>query len=380
MTLEQALERARRRAPVILAARERIDEARGRLTGATILFRDNPELEFSGGPRRSASIDTTDAEFGISQRFELGGRRRSRIAIARADVDRETAASQNTARELLRDVSAAFWRTVAAQERLAVSVAASDVANQLQRMVERRYEVGDVPVLELNIARNSAARARSELRLAEAQLAATVAELQVLVGADPGENIVAHGDLNEKQPYQLRALIAEAQNRPDLRAIAAELRQAQGEIDLGKGLAWPDFRLGFTHGRDENALVTKGGLTLTLPFFSRGQELRGVGKARTRRLGQELEASRKAVEIVVRSGFEVYERERNAAQELAAVVKGLDENETLGRRSYEEGEISVFELLQVRRELFETRSQYINRQLDSALAAVDLEARAGVLR
>src|SRR5437867_118949 len=103
LALDQALERARRRAPLILAAQDRIEETRGRLVGARVLLHDNPVLEFSGGPRYTPGSDLLDAEIGLSQSFELGGRRHSRIAAAQADVERETAASRNVVRELLRD-------------------------------------------------------------------------------------------------------------------------------------------------------------------------------------------------------------------------------------------------------------------------------------
>src|SRR4051812_47964425 len=89
LTYEQALDRARRRAPLILAAQDRINEARGRLLGAKVLLRENSVLELSAGPRYREGSDLIDAEIGISQSFELGGRRRSRIAAAQADVDRE---------------------------------------------------------------------------------------------------------------------------------------------------------------------------------------------------------------------------------------------------------------------------------------------------
>ena len=50
MTLAQALERARTRAPRILVAHERIEEARGRLTGASVLQQENPVVASSVGP------------------------------------------------------------------------------------------------------------------------------------------------------------------------------------------------------------------------------------------------------------------------------------------------------------------------------------------
>src|SRR5437660_9643853 len=60
VTLQQALELARRRAPVILAARDRINEARGRLAGARILLRENPVLNISAGPRQLPGNTVTD--------------------------------------------------------------------------------------------------------------------------------------------------------------------------------------------------------------------------------------------------------------------------------------------------------------------------------
>jgi hypothetical protein len=137
LTLEQTLDRARKRAPLILAAQDRIEEARGRLLGAKVLLRDNPVLSFSGGPRYTPGSDLLDSEVGLSQSFELGGRRRSRIAGAQADVDREAAASRNAARQLLGDVSIAFWQAVAAREQVRLSGKANQVALELRDSMQK---------------------------------------------------------------------------------------------------------------------------------------------------------------------------------------------------------------------------------------------------
>jgi cobalt-zinc-cadmium efflux system outer membrane protein len=83
----------------------------------------------------------------------------------------------------------------------------------------------------------------------------------------------------------------------------------------------------------------------------------------------------------VTTALDIYERKIQAAEELARnAVQSLDENETLARRSYEEGEINVLDLLLIRRDMFETRLLYLNQLLDAALARVVVEARAGVLK
>jgi outer membrane protein, heavy metal efflux system len=381
LTLAQALDLARRRAPAILVARDRIEEARGRLLGAKVLFRENPVLDFSAGPRRLPGSTVTDYEIGASQSFELGGRRHSRITSAQADIERETASSQNTARELLRDVADAFWRAVAAHERLRLVTSADETSNELLRGTQRRYELGDLPILDVNIARNAAAKTRLGLRSAEGEQAAALGNLRIFLGMTPTEPLAVSGDLREHQQYQLGQLVAEASRRADLLAIAAELRQAEAEVSLGKGSAWPDVGLGVRHARDEGNLVTKGEVTLILPVFSRGQELRATSEARATRLRRELVAGQQAVANEVTTALDVYERNIRAAEELATnALQSLDENETLARRSYEEGEINLLDLLLIRRDTFETRLLYLNQLLEAALARVDVEARAGVLK
>jgi cobalt-zinc-cadmium efflux system outer membrane protein len=381
LTLEQALQRARTRGPLIVAARDRIEEARGHLLGARTLLRDNPVLELQAGPRYAAGADFTDFETGVSQAFELGGRRRSRIAAAQAEVERETAASRNVGRELLRDVAASFWHASAAQQRVQISTAADSVANELLQSMQRRYDAGDVAALDLNVARNAAARAHAELRSALADQTLALGELRILLGMRPDEALSVSGALDSSTSYDFDTLLAEAVKRPDLEVLAAELRQAEAEVKLGEGFRWPDLGLGLKYGRDEGDKIFRGGVSLSLPVFSRGQELRATGSTRAARLRREIEAGRLAVANEVRTAFDVYQQRTESATELQRnAVQALDENETLARRSFEEGEISLLDLLVIRRDAFETRLIYLNQLLEARLAVVELETRAGVLQ
>src|SRR5262245_30796547 len=227
LTLEQALERARERAPALLAARARIEEARGRLRGASILLRDNPVVETMGGPRLKDSGSIADAEVEVTQVFELGGRRSARIAGAEAGVAREVAISEDEERRLLRDAGSAFWLVVAAEERLGLLRTAEGVAAELEQTAARRHRAGDIADLELNVARVAAARASSDRLAAEAGLADAVGKLKELLGMEPGDLLVARGDLRPRERYDLDALLAGIENRPDLRALVAETREAE---------------------------------------------------------------------------------------------------------------------------------------------------------
>jgi outer membrane protein, heavy metal efflux system len=381
ITLDQAFARARARAPQIIAAEARIDEARGRLTGASILLQENPTVETAVGPRFSPNGDTTDSDVSVSQTFELGGRRSARIAGARAGIDRETATSRDVARRLLRDVGVAFTRGLAARERLRLAEASSKIADELFQSMNRRYQAGDVPILDVNLARNTSARARAETRSAHASYITAMGDLRIFLGMSSDEPLEIVGDLHDRQRFDLSILLAKAGDRPDLRALAAEKAESQADVQLGKGFRWPTVAPAFSYKRDQGDNIVQGGLSFTLPIFNRGQGLQAVGQARSRRLDRELEATKRAVSVEVQTAYDVYNLQVAAAEELERdALPSLDENETLARRSFEEGEIGLAELLLIRREGFDMRTIYTERLLEAAIAGIELESRAGVLQ
>lgn len=128
LTSQQTLAMARERAPRVAVARARIEEARGRIVGARIRFRDNPVIDVATGPRKPETGTVTDYEVGINQTFEPGGRRSARIDAAEASVARETATSDASIRQIVRDVAISFARALQAQTRLAVFRSAEAVA------------------------------------------------------------------------------------------------------------------------------------------------------------------------------------------------------------------------------------------------------------
>ena len=135
------------------------------------------------------------------------------------------------------------------------------------------------------------------------------------------------------------------------------------------------------YSREEGDHIVLGGMKVTLPMFSKGQEQRAVGSARAARLRTELEATRARIQVEVRTAHEAYNRSLAAVRALEAeAIPGLDENEKLTTRSFEVGQLGLPELLLIRREILDTRSQYLGALLEAALARVDVDASAAILR
>jgi cobalt-zinc-cadmium efflux system outer membrane protein len=377
LTLESVVASARTHAPAILSARARIEEARARVRGASLL-RDNPTVDGAIGRRDDDLPANLDA--GLSQTFELGGKRGARVAGARAALAREVALSDDTARRVVRQVAVVFFSAVEATERLRLARATEANAAEIARIAQRRHEQGDIAVLEVNVAESALARARAEGHAADAARASAVGDLRVLLGLDPVTPASVDGRLDVRVQVQIESLMNSALERADVRALTAELAEAEADVRLGKAMAWPDVSPAVRYERDDGNHVLWGGLSVTLPVFNRGQEQRALGAARAERIRAELAALKRAVQSEVAAAWEAYGLRLKAVDALQATVAALDENDVLARRSYEEGQIGLGELLLIRRETVDARAALLQRQVEAGQARVELETTAGVIR
>ena len=376
LTLEDALERARQSAPVVIAARMRIAEARGRVVGASLPFATNPSVEVETG-RRSGATSSTDYGLEVGQDLELPQRRLARINAAQAGVTQEEQRAREAEREALREVATTFLRAVEARERAEAAGSSKRLADEALRIAERRYAAGDVAQLDVNLARTGVARADAEMRIANATLTGQVTQLQVLLGL--GETVTVGGSLRDGLTLATTDLVARAADRPDVRVLEAEIAEAEADQRFARTLRWPDFGVRASYAKEEGDRIVLGGVRLTLPVFNRGQEATTVAKARLARLRAQREALTRTIEAEVRGGVATHDALRAAAFEYEQSVLPLVEgNEKLALESYEAGQIGLGELLLVRREGFDARRGFIDQLIEMRLAEVELRARAGV--
>lgn len=378
LTLSDVLNRARTQAPAVLAGRLALDEARARLAGASLRVTANPELDLAIGNRSGFDARSTDLEVGFSQSLEPGARRSARVAGANAAIDRSSASLEETTRLVLRASAAAFYRALHANERARLLTTAEEIAGRVHQAASRRYQAGDIAILDVNIARAALARVRADRQAAVADAAVATGELRSLLGIR--EDVRVQGSLADT-PAPLVNLQEAALQRAELRELEAAIREAEADLQLGQSFQKPEFGIGARYEREASDQIVKGGITLSLPVFAKGQELRATGLARSTRLRAELEAARARVTIEVAAAQQAAALRQDAVRILEAeALPGLDENDTLATRSFEAGQIGLPDLLLIRREILDTRLQYLDTQLDAAIARIELLTTAGVLR
>jgi cobalt-zinc-cadmium efflux system outer membrane protein len=379
LTIDDALALARERGASVVLARGRIEEARARQAQAGRRLQENPTAEVNGGYRR-ADADFFDFEAAVTQGLSSGRRRAARLAGTQAAFDRAEAELADARRLLLRDVWTSFFRALAARDRVGFLEKSRRAAEELLTATERRFEAGEATALELNRSRIAAARARAEQSAADAEENTALGELKALLGLGPGESLHIRGSLQPPPPPDLDALLRGLDRRPDLRALAAELREAEAEVLLGQSQARPEVGVRGGIAREERADIVTAGLVVTLPLHNRGQETIAVGQARAAALRQALEAARGGADAEVRGRHAALERQLAAVQELeSTALPALDDNESLALKSFDAGEIDLGDLLLIRREILETRLAYLDRLLDASLTRFELEAAAGAL-
>jgi cobalt-zinc-cadmium efflux system outer membrane protein len=376
LTLDEALERARQSAPAVVAARMRIEEARGRVAGASLRFATNPTLDVEAG-RRSGETSTTDYGIEAGQEIELPGRRRARLDAARAGVSQEEQRAREVEREAMKEVATTFLQGLAARERVEAAASGKHLAEEALRIAESRYAAGDVAQLDVNLARTAVARGDAEARAAAATLAGRAAQLQLLLGMS--EPVQPEGTLGNAPSFVADGIVAGAGERSDLRLLDSEIAEAEAEVRYARTLRTPDLGLRASYAKEEGDRIVLGGVGVTLPLFQRGQEATSVANARLARLRFERESLARTIEAEVRGALATYDALREAAVAFEATVLPLiEENERLALESYEVGQIGLADLLVVRREALDARRTLIDQLIDMRLAEVELRAGAGV--
>ena len=377
LTIEEAIRLAQENNPDVRSLTADVDAAKARLRGASLLFQNNPALSAATGPRSSDAGKTRDSSIQILQPVEIAGQRGARISAAQASLDAAEARLQALRSEVTASVRESFGRMLAAEQRLALASEARSIALQGVTAAEERFRAGAAALLEVNTARVELGRATRGRAEAERSRAAALGDLRLLVGLDPFQTVTVQGELKPGAPRgEAAALVAQALgNRAELQASRRALDAAKAEARLASREWIPSPRIGasYSHEEESNATIVQGLLAFDLPIFNRNTAARGVADARVRQLEAEREATLRRVTQEVLTALARLDAARSAAEGYAGdVVKAMQQNMELATDSYRAGKIDFLQLIVIRRQAVEARSEYIDvlEELNAAQASL----------
>ena len=373
LSLADALELALERSPLIEAARARISEAEGDLTQASVLLLNNPEVEVAAGRRYRGGSEggSTDAEVGLTQRFEIGGQRGHRMARSAALAERSRADSFDTERVVAQTIASLFFEVLAGKERLRLAEDNASLAQSLYEIARSRVSAGAAAPLDENTARIRRAEATRKLVAAQTALRAAELRLSTSLGVESETALRIVGTLpNEASLPPLAELLAGVEKRhPRLVAAGATQAAAESEADLAGAEAWPDVTLGAFYARDEDDDIVMGGATVPIPLFNRNQGERARAKAAARRASAVARNTRLEVRAEIRRRYAEHEAATRAVAAFDSdVVRSQDENVKLIEAMFQAGKIRYVDVVLLQRELIEGRVGYLAARLELAQA------------
>ena len=395
LTVERLIELGGSRRADLMAARQRLSIAEGKLVQTG--FRPNPTLDSEyGSPRFLGGDAERDISVGITQVFELGGKRSRRVAVAELELQQVRAEVLGLERQLAVEIRAGYTNALAAARQLDIleKLIAADV--ELVRATEARLKEGDVAPLDVNLVKVEADRLRIQAIQAKSELETELLQLKTLIGADISESIQLMPQ--PERPPRLELGLSELTEiamtqRTDLQAAKIAERVGNARINLAKANAIPniagsvkysnknqifDFPAAFGGNLNKRDNELTFGISIELPFFNRNQ---GEIVSAT---GEKVQAQRQREfleETIKRDVAVAYRKYRAAAEQLVLfstqILPRAEENLKSVRSAYGFGEFSIFEVVNEQRRLTENVTGYNQALRDYYAALAELEAALG---
>ncbi|MDE3005759.1 MAG: TolC family protein [Gemmatimonadota bacterium] len=363
MTLDQAVARAVEAAPIVSTAEGAVFAAQGRRAQVTWPFAANPTVEFERTRRRSPGGEVYDVGWRFGQSFEISGSSLRSREAAETRVMASEAYVGDAIRRASLEARVVYAALHLSEQRAALSATNAELAAELATLARRQLDAGEINVLAYNTAALEAARALSladrlegERRAAQAELARVLA-----VGGDRVIRTTALPTLPAEIPGIDVLMASAVRRRPDLNAVTLEVDAATENLTANRRRRFPTLELAVFEGEEDGTDDLLGlSLGVSLPLFQRNQG--DVGAARAEQAAAEARsaATIRAIRSQVDGWAERYKgassAERRFADEL--LLASLDNVELAGR-AFQEGELSVADVVVFRSTALATQLEYL---------------------
>ena len=383
VSLPEAIRRALAASPQVEAARGEVHRARGIRGENRWPLLGDPRLGLDRTRRVNGSRTTYDRGWAVEQDVDIAGqwlfRRGGGNALTRAAEAGVSDAERRVALETRRR----FIALVVAQRRASLADSAAAFADRLAVFARRQFDAGEMNRLEANTASLERGRARSESSRRQSDRLLAAHALAVWLGfrgdtlPDPG----TPGPTPAISPSPAADPVNVArERRPDFRAAEQAFRSAE-LFRRAAQLTWiPTLSISITGGEEGASDRLRGvGLGLRVPLFARGQAMRGAAAADYASAHAGLVQTERDLVSEVRSALAAYLLAHEAERRFQAdVLTAAEENVVLTERALAEGEMSLTEVLLLRRTALDAQLEYLEVFANSYNAWFDLAAALGV--
>lgn len=399
LTLQEALEQARKSSPMLRAARAEFQRAVAAERGARAMT--GPQVSATGfatlGNKDSIVTSPPSTEPGAvmqvpSEQFAVGSVM-VMMPVFAADVQAMASSSRWQAQaaageyreaeaELVFAVKQAYYLARSAHEDVATMEVTLAALQELLRVTKARFDSGKVVEAAVQRVQADVWGAERDLATARNNEAKALIDLVEVMGGDFGAPLTLADVGSEATPESLDGQVASAlAHRGLMLAATARTKAAEAELRAAHALGLPRlYAIGMAEGtsRREMGGLTVG-LALSFPLYDGGRVRSGVGqsKAMKERAEAELATAKLLVEKEVRQAFlDRQTATANLASSESAVQAAVSSYAVVAAR-VEAGKAILLEQLDALSLVRRSRSDLNKARLDLALAAARMKRAQG---
>ena len=393
ITVQQAVQEAIEKNLGLLAERYNLSIADARLITARL--RPNPVFSFGAdyqdwlGAGFSLSNNTGPSEVNFRTDFvlERGGKRQSRIDVAKAATSVAQLQLLNATRLVVLDVQSACVDVQLAKANLALAEENLKAFNELVEVNTARVQAGDLARVELVRSKvavlqyqNAVLQTASRLRIARNRLQTLLGRSMLLEGFDViGE---LRRDSETPTVEQLHRLALD--QRPDLQALLRDQARSLAEIRSQIAQGKVDYTVGAqVHRQYGSALNTPGNslglfFSLPLPVFNRNQGEIERARQEQQQIEARIRAAQREVSNEVESAYVQLTTAQNLLKNIERdMLQQAREVRQTTEYSYRRGEASFVELLDAQRAFNDTIQSYNEARAEYARSLYLIDSTSG---
>ncbi|MDB2414975.1 TolC family outer membrane protein [Rickettsiales bacterium] len=394
VTLDEALRLAYRNHPSIyssLANLRSTDEQASRafsgwLPKVSFGYERGPRETRSGGVDTDRQADTKDLT--ITQPIFDGGETLAEMSQAEKNIMAAQSEFLLTEQQVLRDAAIAYMDIVKDQRVLELNKNNISVLEQHLEATKERHSLGEVTKTDVAQAKANLAKANTEKKLAESDLAASRATYKKIVGEDPVN--ISMPDNYAKVDQLLPDLIDTGLSvHPSIKQAENLYESAKDSISIKKSSLLPTLNVTASTRRQKGVALTKAQdadtnsilFNLTVPLYQSGSEYSDIRQAKqdAEKLRYDLDLVKKTVRESITQSYHEYkvaissvESDRVTVEAFETVLDGVSQEAKIGART-------TLDVLDAEQDLFEAKSRLISSQRDVIVNSYKLLADAGIL-
>jgi len=364
----------------LIAARYDIDTADAEKLTARL--RPNPQLQIGSSDLpvtlKGPLVKEQTYDYGISQTFELGGKRDKRIQVANTNAELARGQFEITVWQLTNDVKRKFYTVLLNQSLLNLATENQKTFDEVLKATAELVRAGEIAGLDLKRVEVERLKFDTDVANSERDYQVALRDLRVTLGGDyRAMDVSAAGSL-DYQPYnfsltELREKSLAA--RPDLKAAQLSERLADASIRLQNAQRIPDLNLGAGIEQvpeGNNSFFFGVGFALPIHDRNQGERAKALIEKQKAQTQQQL-ISNQVVSDVDKALVAFEMQKRRVELYRTGVLTKVDDIQNLTQVALKAGESSTLELLDAIRTRRETLASYYQTLFDYEMSLLDLE-------